>query len=226
MRVASGWHGDMPPAYVARPEAAREPVAGVVVVQEVWGTDDHVLDVARRLAESGFVAVAPDLYALEGARRPELAAERIEEVKDFRDSIPHEAWMDESRRVAALAALEPHALGGRLALELAAVEPRLAAAVCFYGSPPAADLLERVRCPTLAIYGGSDAPVTARAPEVASALRARGVPFTGLVYPGAPHAFFNDTRTSYRARAAASAWAQTLAFLDEHTGASPEALTD
>ena len=65
-------------AYFARPVPAREPVPGVLVIQEVWGVDGHIQDVAARFATAGYAALAPDLYSAAGGRPPALSAERVE----------------------------------------------------------------------------------------------------------------------------------------------------
>lgn len=91
-------------AYVAKPERAQEPLPAIVVLQEVWGVDQHIQDVTRRFAQAGYVAVAPDLYACAaGGERPEdMRDERIQEVKTFLDSLPPTAWGDQQQRDEAL----------------------------------------------------------------------------------------------------------------------------
>jgi carboxymethylenebutenolidase len=109
-------------------------------------------------------------------------------------------------------------MGGGLAGLLACAERSLRAAVSFYGTPPPPEQAARIACPILGVYGGADPGVTDAVPETARAMAAAGKRFDRHVYPGAPHAFFNDTRPSYRVRAARDAWARTLAFLVELLG--------
>jgi carboxymethylenebutenolidase len=92
-------------AYVARPDRAQGPLPAVIVIQEIWGVDDHIQDVTRRFAQAGYVAMAPDLYAKGGERPAELAPERIDRVKEFLDSLPPAAWHDANAREQALAQL-------------------------------------------------------------------------------------------------------------------------
>ncbi len=258
---------DPVPAYLARPARVSAPLPAVVVIQEIWGPDDHILDVVRRVATAGYVAMAPDLYAHGGKRPAPLASERIEAVKAFSDSIPRPAWSSPSERDALVAKLpEPrrqqvgetlgvlfdpkrpmdrftadlragvqylrdHAaarsqrvgaigfcMGGALSGLLACTEPSLAADVIYYGASPSAERVAGVRCPVLGIYGGDDARITGGVPAFAEAMRAAGKSFDYHVYPGAPHAFFNDTRGSYSVNAARDAWARTLAFFAGHLG--------
>ena len=107
-------------------------------------------------------------------------------------------------------------MGGGLSLELAAGRADLSAAVCFYGRSPAREQAELISCPVLGIYGAEDERVTSQVPDFAEMMRELGKPFEHHVYEGAPHAFFNDTRPSYRAGASRDAWARTLSFFAEH----------
>lgn len=117
-RLESGWSrfavGESTAlVYKARPAATGEPLPAVVLVQEIWGVDEFITDVAGRFAAAGYLAFAPDLYSLGGARPPELAPERIQRAKEFLDTLPHTQWWDAAARDAALADL-PGDGGGRL----------------------------------------------------------------------------------------------------------------
>jgi len=106
MPIVTEWvryGGDI--AFLARSERASTPLPSVVVIQEVWGVDAHIQDVARRIANAGYVAFAPDLYAVEGVRPDALRDERVSEVKAFMNALPPAAWMDAAQRDAALAKL-------------------------------------------------------------------------------------------------------------------------
>jgi carboxymethylenebutenolidase len=257
--------GQSVPAYLAKPARVSDPLPAVVVIQEVWGVDDHIQDVVLRVSTAGYLALAPDLYARGGRRPAALAADRIEAVKAFLDSVPPSAWMNPSERDAALARLpEPQrrsigetlglllspdrpmerytadlragvrylrdhpasrgrrvgsvgfCMGGALSALLACAEPELRAAVIYYGSAPPAGQIAGIRCPLLGLYGGDDPRITQGVPAFAEALRAASKTFEYHVFPGAPHAFFNDTRSSYRVDAARQAWARTLVFFAQH----------
>ncbi len=109
-------------------------------------------------------------------------------------------------------------LGGGLGGLLACDDGAVRATVVYYGTPPPADRAGAISSPMLGIYGGKDHGVTDAVPAFAEAMAAAGKSFDHHVYPGAPHAFFNDTRPSYRVRAARDAWARTLGFLAEQLG--------
>jgi carboxymethylenebutenolidase len=256
------------PAWLSCPAAVSDPLPGVVVIQEVWGVDGHIQDVADRFASAGYVALAPDLHSAGGARPPALAPERVEAVKAFLDTLRPGEWMailgDEGRRAEILARLPGdqgaalgetlgtlfsgardasaqvgvlqaavgflkgheacagrpvgavgYCMGGSLSALLACAEPELAAAVVYYGSSPPAERVEAIRCPILGLYGEQDERITSGVPAFAEAMKAAGKRFEYQIYPETPHAFFNDTRASYRVEAARDAWARTLAFFAE-----------
>jgi carboxymethylenebutenolidase len=261
--------------YLARPGAAKGPVPGVVVIQEVWGVDGHISDVADRFANAGYVALAPDLYSAGGGRPPALAAGRLAAAKAFLNTIPPAQWMevlgDEARRAealsklparegedvgktirtlfsgvggdparhvavlrAAVATLRAHpacagravgsvgfCMGGGLSALLACEEPELGAAVVFYGPSPSAEQVGVIRCPLRGFYGHDDPRIVGGLAAFDAALEAAGVDHELRVYPDTPHAFFNDTRPSYRPEAARDAWGRTLAFFAEALGAVP-----
>jgi len=97
------------PAWLSRPAAVSDPLPGVLVIQEIWGVDGHIQDVADRFASAGYVVLAPDLYSAGGARPPALAPERVEAAKAFLDTLRPGEWMairgDEGRRAETLARL-------------------------------------------------------------------------------------------------------------------------
>ncbi len=109
-------------------------------------------------------------------------------------------------------------LGGGLSALLAAQEPELAAAVIFYGSSPADEQAGSIGCPLRGFYGQDDPRIVAGLPAFDATLSAAGVDHELRVYPDTGHAFFNDTRPSYRQEAARDAWARTLAFFAQTLG--------
>jgi carboxymethylenebutenolidase len=194
---------------------------GVIVIHENRGLNDHTRDVARRFAAEGFVALAPDLLSRKGTTAamasPDAAREAIMAIP------PEEATAD---LVAAVAYLDKHARverghlgsvgfcwGGARSFLLAAEAERLKAAVVFYGTAPPPEKIARVHVPVLGLYGETDERITSAVPAVAEAMKKAGKHYEYKIYPGAGHAFFNDTGERYNAEAAKDAWARTLAFL-------------
>lgn len=252
-------------AYMARPRAARGPLPAVVVIQEIWGVDGHIADVAERVAASGYVALAPDLYSAGGGRPEVLSSERVEAAKAFLNTIPPQRWMevlgDDERRAqelaklpegqgeqvgetigalfggaqdmdghlatlkAAVSFLRTHeacegraigsvgfCLGGGLSALLACSDAGLGAAAVFYGSSPDAERVKDIGCPLRGFYGRDDPRIVGGLPDFEAALAEAGADFELRIYPETPHAFFNDTRPSYRQEAARDAWAHALAL--------------
>jgi carboxymethylenebutenolidase len=105
-------------------------------------------------------------------------------------------------------------MGGGLSAKLAASAALLEACVIFYGENPPLDQVSNIRCPVLGLYGGEDHRITDTVPALAEAMKRAGKAFEYHVYPGALHAFFNDTRATFHPEAARDAWAQVLAFFD------------
>ena len=202
-------------AFEARPSGAGA-YPGVLVVQEWWGLNEHIKDVARRLAGEGFVALAPDLY----------------EGKVTSDPAQAGAWMQQLDREAGIRILqgglrflqekEPiyaehigvigFCMGGSFAL-LLACRASLKAAVPFYGDvPEPIDQLKNVHCPVLFFGGAKDQWINAaKIEKLKKAFREYGVHGEVRVYPDADHAFFNDTRPEvYNPAAAQDAWTRAL----------------
>lgn len=92
--------------YLVLPEG---PTAGdkpaVIVIQEIWGVDDHIQDVTGRFAKAGYVAFAPDLFYRDGAKTAALQEDRVAAAKRFLDTIPPAAWRDPEARGKALSEL-------------------------------------------------------------------------------------------------------------------------
>ncbi|WP_125614839.1 dienelactone hydrolase family protein [Specibacter cremeus] len=216
----------------------------VIVIHEVWGLVDHIRDVADRFAAAGYVAVAPDLLTPAGLDPAALAdlgaaladeARRTEAQPLMREATaPLQAPETAARVTAALSsvfdelaatpegdgrtAVVGFCFGGTYAYALAAAEPRLAAAVPFYGQAGYTDEeASAIHCPILAFYGVEDARLRAGLPALDAQLTRAGVDFTAASFDGAGHAFFNDTNPiTYRPAQAQIAWGQTLEFLAEH----------
>lgn len=93
MQLVTDWVSyDGTAAYLARPGAATKPVPAVIVIQEIWGVDEHIRDVTERFATAGYLAVAPDLWSAGGGRPPALSFERLAQAKQFLNTIPPPQW--------------------------------------------------------------------------------------------------------------------------------------
>ncbi|NVN00736.1 dienelactone hydrolase family protein [Arthrobacter sp. SDTb3-6] len=213
-----------------RAEPAGRVRGAVVVIHEIWGLVDHIKDVADRFAAAGYLAVAPDLMGLAGLDATllaELGADRSDPARRTEIQPRIRAAMEPMREPgragqiqAGVAAVFEHleasaegagrtavagfCFGGSYSFALAVAEPRLAAAVPFYGHANyTVAELAGIRCPVLAFYGEEDKALTDDLPGLIERMREAGVDFRYTVFAGAGHAFFNDTNpVSYRAEPA------------------------
>jgi carboxymethylenebutenolidase len=212
-------------AYHAKPQGGgRRP--GLLVLQEAFGVNAHIRDVADRFAREGFAALAPELFhrtapGFEGdyndfsSVMPHYQAMTVESLTA--DLTAAHSWLTERGGVAAgdVSAIG-FCLGGRAAFLADAALP-LKAAVSFYGAGIAPALLDRapkLSAPILLLWGGLDKHIP---PEqiaaVTDALSAARKPFVNVEFSEADHGFFNDARSSYHPASAAQAWALALQFL-------------
>ncbi|MBF6599058.1 MAG: dienelactone hydrolase family protein [Dehalococcoidia bacterium] len=203
--------------YLARPgDGGAHP--GVIVIQEWWGLDEHIKDVARRLAGEGFVALAPDLYHGECATEPDEARKlvmnmnREQAMKDLSGAVAHLRSLPEvaPKRLGCIG----FCMGGSLTLALAVASPEIAAAAPFYaGMQPPPEQLATIEAEVFAAFGGDDGGIPlGNVRKFEQALSDGGRKAEVKVYPGAPHSFFNNTRPSYRMEAAQDAWAKALSL--------------
>ena len=187
-----------------------------MVIQEWWGLNDHVKDVADRFAAKGFWALAPDLYHGTVTRSPDEAGKLLMALsistaeKDLRGAITHLRGLT-GRPVGTVG----FCMGGALSLFAACTNPDdVGACVIFYGGHPRVEYdFDRLRAPVLGHWAESDAFANANLPRFEKELGARGKPYAFHTYAGTRHAFFNDTRAEVYDRAAAElSFARTLEF--------------
>lgn len=216
--------GEILTGYLARPAGDAE-LPAVIVLQEWWGVNEHIMDVTRRIANEGYVALAPDLYKGQVATEPDEArklvmeldmAAAVEEIGSAIDFLlAQDGVSGESAGVVGFC------MGGRLTLMTALADDSVGAAVAFYGSPLTPEEAAKVKAPVLGLYGAEDNGIpVANVNAMGDALTAAGIVNEIHIYDGAPHAFFNDTRSSYRPEAAADAWQRMLGWFKEHLASS------
>ncbi len=201
-----GWYG-----------AAPQPLGAVLIIHENRGLTPHFQTLPGRFAASGYSALSLDLLSREGgtaaltdpAQATALLGAATEErlVEDMRAGLS-----ELQRRVpgAKLAIVGFCFGGGQVWSLLAEGEPRLAAAVPFYGPGPAGADFRGSSAAVLGIYAEQDARVNATKDAMDAALTAAGLTHDLEVFPGVDHAFFNDTGPRYNAEQATLAYVLTL----------------
>lgn len=204
-------------AYVARPD---EPTTnGVLLIQEYWGINEHIRDLAGRFANEGYLCVAPDLY------RGRLAADK-DEAAAMMQALRIEDGMEIIRKAIDAAAetyqvgdfaIIGFCMGGTFALRAACEIPALKAAAPFYGDIPEEEVLKSLSVPTLFIAGKRDAWINPKKVSTLTELaKKHNLPLEAVSYD-ADHAFFNDTRPQvYDRQAAADAWRRVLEHFRKH----------
>jgi carboxymethylenebutenolidase len=192
--------------------------AAVILIQEWWGINDHIRDIAGRYAKEGYLCVAPDLYRGKIAQTTEEASRLMHELAmdDGLETIRQA--LAETRRAygAERIAITGYCMGGTFALRAACEIETLRAAAPFYGDIPDEETLARLKVPTLFIAGARDNWITPeKVDELKDAARKYDLPVEVVSYD-ADHAFFNDTRPEvYHPEAAHDAWQRVLALFSE-----------
>ena len=184
--------GDLP-AYRAVPDGDG-PWPGLVVVHEAFGLDDVMRRHADRLAEMGFLVLAPDL--LSRGRRVVCLAQTMSAMRRgrgqaFEDVDAARSALAADRRCTGSLGVVGFCMGGGFALLLAG-RPGWDAAVVNYGMLPDDPAVLDGACPVVASYGGRDRFLAGAAAKLEMALTARGVPHDVKEYPDAGHSFLND----------------------------------
>lgn len=214
-------------AFVARPE--KSSASALIILQEAFGVNDHIKDVAKRFAAEGYLAIAPELF--HRTAEPGWTAEygNFEPIKPHLQVVTTEAiasdvravydWIEQDSqanadRVGAIG----YCMGGRAAFVANATLP-LTAASAYYGGgiDQLLDLVPKQHSPILFCWGGLDKHITPdKRQAVLRAMDEANKPYVNTEFSQADHAFFCDARPNYNPTAATQAWALTLAFLETY----------
>jgi carboxymethylenebutenolidase len=213
--------------YLARPNRpGRFP--GIIVIHENRGLVEPNMDIARRYAKEGFVALAVDLLSRAGGTAAVNATDPMQatmvigqatndqRLADMNAAVAHmilQPFVDTSRGLGATG----FCFGGGQTFLLAARNPEIRAAIPYYGSTEP-DMLRTTKAAFMVVYAENDTRITQQAPAVEAALQAANVPYEIVIYPLSEHAFFNNTGMRYNPAAAADAWRQSLAWFRIHLG--------
>jgi carboxymethylenebutenolidase len=222
------------PAYRSAP-AGKTGLPVVLVISEIFGVHEYIADVARRLAQAGYMAIAPELFVRQGdpneyGEIAKLQAEIIAKVPDAQvmgDLDATVAWAAANGGNTDKLAITGFCWGGRITWLYAAHQPKLKAGVAWYGrlvgnattQTPAHPLalVGQLKAPVLGLYGAADTGIPLDTVDKMKVALAQGPAAAKasefVVYPEAPHAFHADYRGSYRKGPAEDGWQRLLAWL-------------
>ena len=225
---------DRAPLSIHRP--AGDAKGGVVVLQEAFGVNAHIEDVARRFADEGWLAVAPHLFHRSGD--PQLGYDDLSQVMPHMSELTAAGVLDDvdtalshlaeagigSERIGVVG----FCMGGTVAL-VAAVRRDVGAAVTFYGGgvttgrfgfAPLVEEATGLRAPWLGLYGDLDTGIpVAEVEQLRTAAASSGQETEVVRYEDAAHGFHCDERLSHHPSSARDAWRRTLDWLDRHLSA-------
>jgi carboxymethylenebutenolidase len=205
--------------YLVRPASAtaNAQVAAIVVIHENRGLNPYIEDVARRLGSVGYMAFAPDgLTSVGGYPGDEEKAAAlfgtVDKPKMTEDFLAAATWLKARPESNGRLGTVGFCFGGGIANTLAVRMPDLAAAVPFYGAPPAAADVPAIKAAVLVHQAELDTRLAATWPVYDAELTAAKVRHAGYIYAKANHGFHNDTTPRYDESAAKLAWQRTLAW--------------
>jgi carboxymethylenebutenolidase len=193
---------------------------GVIVIQEWWGLNDHVKDVADRFAREGFTALAPDLYHGKVTKSPDEAGKLLmalnigQAENDLRGAVAHLRGLTGKP-----VGIVGFCMGGTLSFFAACANGKdVGACVIYYGGHPKVEYdYDRLTAPVLGHWAEQDNTANQNAARIEAELTRRGKSCAFHRYPGTKHAFFNDARPEvYDKEAAQKSWDRTRAFFDAH----------
>src|SRR5919108_2664445 len=207
-----------------RAEPAGAPSGAVVVVQEIFGVNNHIRSVCDRFADLGYVAVAPALFdRRQRDFQSGYSPEEVQRARAFLTEVDWDAMMrDVEAAVDSVRSVGPVAvvgfcMGGSLAFLAATRIDGVAAAIGYYGGKIAVYAGEVPRCPTQLHFGAEDQGIPLTDVDLVKAKRPE---CEVHVYEGAGHGFHCDERGSYHPEAAGKAWRRSTAWPERHLAAA------
>jgi carboxymethylenebutenolidase len=211
-------------AYISRPKDGRN-LGTVVVIHENRGLIGHIKDVARHFAKEGLAAIAVDCMSrIGGSEKWNGSDEATKEIQKVNGGMVAEdltaavAYMKKQNYINGKFGVVGYCWGGGQSLNFATKCKDLNAAVVYYGrNPDPLDSVANIPCPVMGNYGEDDPNIMPGVEPLKAALAKAGKSFDCKVYPGAKHAFNNNTNADrYNPEAAKDAWGRTASFFKKN----------
>jgi len=202
-------------AFSARPKGSKK-LGTVLVIHENRGLNPHIIDVARRVAAAGYIAVAPDALSPFGGTPADEDKARdligqLDPAKNLQNYLKGLDYLRSRADGNGKAGCVGFCWGGAMSNQLAVNDPKLLAAVAYYGSQPKAEDVPKIKAELMLHYAGLDERIDAGIPAYEAALKANNIKYQLFMYEGVNHAFNNNTSpTRYNEAAAKLAWERTL----------------
>jgi carboxymethylenebutenolidase len=201
-------------AVLAMPKGAKK-LGSVLVIHENRGLNPHIIEVTKRVAAAGFIALGVDaLSPLGGTPTDEDKGRemigKLDPVKNLSNYLKGLEFLRAHKAGNGKVGCVGFCWGGAMANQLAVHDPKLQAAVAYYGSQAKAEDVPKIKASLMLHYGGLDERINAGIPAYEAALKASNIDYKIFIYEGVNHAFNNDTSpTRYNEAAAKLAWERT-----------------
>ena len=194
----------------------------VIVIHEIWGLNPHILDVTKRIAKEGFLAIAPDALSPLG-NTPENDQEKamslirgLDQGQTVKNFVAAVKFLKTNPLSTGKVGCTGFCWGGGMTNQVAVNSPDLDAAVPYYGMQPKEEDVAKIKAPIMAHYGANDPRIDEGIPAFEEALKKYKKEYQIFIYEGAGHGFNNDSNPErYNEKAAKLSWSRTIAFFKE-----------
>jgi carboxymethylenebutenolidase len=202
-------------AVLAKPKGKKN-LGAVLVIHENRGLNPHIIDITKRVAAEGFLALGVDaLSPLGGTPADEDKGReligKLDPEKNLQNYLKGLEYLRNRKDGNGKVGCVGFCWGGGMANKLAVNDPKLQAAVAYYGAQPNAADVPKIKASVMLHYGGLDERINAGIPAYEQALKENKIDYKLYIYDGVNHAFNNNTSpTRYNEAAAKLAWTRTI----------------
>lgn len=214
-----GVDGDIE-AFLAKPKN-KEYLGCVLVIHENRGLNPHIIEVTKRVANEGFLALGVDALSLFGGtpadedKGKELIG-KLDPEKNLNNYLLGLAYLRSRKDGNGKTGCIGFCWGGGMVGKLAVADPKLQAGVAYYGAQPNSVDVAKIKASIMLHYAGLDERINAGIPAFEAALKENNIDYQLFIYSDVNHAFNNDTApTRYNKEAAALAWKRSITLFKD-----------